>query len=285
MIKKKNDRLRVGRINYLNIWPIFEIIKNEPVIEHIEFIAGHPSLLNAGLDQGTIDLSPSSSFEYLAHGEKYRLLPNLGISSGNEIRSVLFCLPFVFDDLEKYVLQGGKVLLSTASAASAALLKVLWHFYWKLPAPVWSRSSPGQSFEFEEPFLEIGDHALSIYLYPRPGLHIIDLAAEWKKFTGLPFVFALWILNRGVSPDKYATVKELDICIKRAVHSLPGMVDELAHKYPDKYFSPDMIKNYWKKVDFCLGPEHLAGLALFGRYLTELEIIPGMPVLDFVQGE
>ena len=283
MIKKKKDRLRVGRINYLNIWPIFEIIKNEPVIEHIDFISGHPSLLNTGLDQGTIDLSPSSSFEYLAHGEKYRLLPNLGISAGNEIKSVLFCMPFVFDQLEKHVLQGGRVLLSTASAASAALLKVIWHYYWKLPAPVWSQSMPGQSLDSGEPFLEIGDHALNIFVYPRPGFCIIDLAAEWKKFTGLPFVFALWILNREVSPDKYEILKELEICIRKAVDSLPGMVDELAQKYHNRHFRPDMIKDYWQKMDFCLGPEHLAGLALFGRYLTDLKIISGMPVLDFVK--
>ncbi len=276
------DKLKVGRIDYLNIWPIFESIKNDPVVNDISFISGHPSLLNRGLAEGSIDAAPSSSLEYLVRAEKYRLFPNLGISAGQEVLSVLFCLPFSFDELENYALKGGAVHLSTASAASAALLKVLWRFHWKLPPPVWFQTQPGRSLNSGAPFLEIGDCALSVYIDPKPGLHIIDLASEWKKFTGLPFVFALWILNREVDQFKSRTIEKLKLSLDEAVHSLPGQIDRLARLYPEKRFSPDMIKDYWKKMDFSLGPDHLAGLVLFGRYLTELDIIPGMPVLDFL---
>lgn len=166
-------------------------------------------MLNKGLAEGRLDISPSSSFEYLANAEKYRLMPDLSISAETEVQSVLFCLPFPFDKLERYVSAGGNVRLSTASAASVALLKVLWRFYWKMPPARWSWTDPGQSLNSGEPFLEIGDYALSIYFYPRPDLYIIDLATEWKKFTGLPFVFALWILKRELSRDKFQIMKEL----------------------------------------------------------------------------
>ncbi len=276
------DKLKVGRIDYLNIWPVFESIKNDPVTEEIEFVAGHPSLLNKGLAEGTLDLAPSSSFEYLANAEKYRLMPNLSISAETEVQSVLFCLPFPFDRLEKYVSKGGSIRLSTASAASVALLKVLWRFHWKMPSASWSWTEPGQSLDSGEPFLEIGDHALSICLYPRPDFHIIDLATEWKKFTGLPFVFALWILNREISRDKYQIIKKLEQSLSKAVQQLPDSFDNLAYQYPEKKFSPDRIKAYWKRMSYGLEGEQLAGLTLFGRYLSELQMIPGMPVLDFI---
>jgi chorismate dehydratase len=277
-------KLRVGRIDYINIWPVFESIKDDPVVNDIEFTPGHPSLLNNGLADGTIDVSPSSSFEYLVRAEKYRLLPNLGISAETEVRSVLFCLPFSFDELEAYVSKGGKVRLTSASAASVGLLRVLWHFYWKLPSPDWSGVDPGKSLGSGEPFLEIGDYALKTYLNPSPELRIIDLASEWKKFTGLPFVFALWIMNREIDERKRVILERLCHALHKATRDLSGKIHDLAASYPGTSFRTDMIVQYWEKINFNLGPDHLAGLAAFGKYLTELEMIKAMPVLDFYSG-
>ena len=43
--------------------------------------------------------------------------------------------------------------------------------------------------------LLIGDPALRV---DRRGLHVVDLAAEWRALTGLPFVFAVWAVAPGV---------------------------------------------------------------------------------------
>lgn len=276
-----SSRLKVGRIDYLNIWPLFESIRSSELLRDIDFIPGHPSYLNKGLAEKSIDLSPSSSFEYLARAESYRLLPELGISAVNEVQSVLFCVPFSVDYLSEYVGQGGKISLSRASAASAALLKVLWSFYWKLPEPVWTVSEPGE-MDFQMPFLEIGNHALDIYLNHPPEVNILDLAVEWKKFTGLPFVFALWIVNEQALDQRINSIKRLHQALVQARETLPARFEQLAAEYPDQSMSAGDIICYWKKLDFSLGYEHKAGLALFGRYLTRLGMIPGMPVLEFI---
>lgn len=276
------EKLRVGRINYLNIWPIFETIQADDITQNMDFVSGHPSMLNLGLANGEIDLSPSSSFEYLQRAEQYMLIPDQSISSTSEVQSVLFCLPFSFDHLEKYVQDGGRIRLTKASAASVALLKVLWTFFWKLPNPSWTFAEPGKSMDSKEPFLEIGDFALNIYLNPPPGLHIIDLANQWKKFTGLPFVFALWIVNSQAWQNKRDSIEKLCISLNQAREDLPHKVDSLARLYPDKKITTQMIKNYWASLDFHLKAEHLSGLSLFGNYLTRLKMIPGMPVLDFI---
>ena len=277
-----NGGLRVGRIDYLNIWPVFESIKDDPVTEEITYVSGHPSILNRGLADGTIDMAPSSSYEYLLHAERYRLLPNLGISAENEVWSVLFCLPFSFDKLEEYVLKGGSIRLTSASAASSALLKVLWHFHWKLPPPVWKVVQPGCSLESKEPFLEIGDQALNIHLYPGNELLVMDLAGEWKKFTGLPFVFGLWIINQQAYHKNGLIIDRMNTSLQRAANNLPRLISSLAKQYPGKCFSPEIIMEYWKKIHFKLGPDHLAGLAVFGKYLTRMGLTGGMPVLDFI---
>lgn len=276
------EKLRVGRINYLNIWPIFESIQADSITQNMDFVSGHPSLLNLGLAKGEIDLSPSSSFEYLQRAEQYMLIPDQSISSTSEVQSVLFCLPFSFDCLEKYVRDGGRIRLTKASAASVALLKVLWTFFWKLPNPSWTFAEPGESIDSKEPFLEIGDFALNIYLNPPSGLYVIDLANQWKKFTGLPFVFALWIVNIQAWKNKRNAIEKLSISLNQAREELPNNVDSLARLYPDKKITTQMIKNYWASLDFSLKAEHLSGLSLFGNYLSRLKLIPGMPVLDFI---
>ncbi|MFW5731000.1 MAG: menaquinone biosynthetic enzyme MqnA/MqnD family protein [Desulfonatronovibrionaceae bacterium] len=277
----KSSRLKVGRIDYLNIWPLFESIKTSALIKDMDFIPGHPSYLNSALAEKSIDLSPSSSFEYLARAESYRLLPGLGISAVHEVQSVLFCVPFPVDHLADYVAQGGAIRLSRASAASVALLKVLWTFYWQLPEPVWSVREPGE-MDFQTPFLEIGNHALDIYLNHPPEVNILDLAVEWKKFTGLPFVFALWIVNEQALLSRLKIIKKLHKALVQARETLPDRFEQLAAQYPAQNMSVQDIICYWKKLDFSLGHAHKAGLALFGRYLTRLGMIPGMPVLDFM---
>ncbi len=67
-----------------------------------------------------------------------------------------------------------------------------------------------------------------------------------------------------------------------ARESLPGKMSELAATCPAPGFQSREIEAYWEKIEFALDPEHLAGLTVYGNYLTRLEMIPGMPVLDFI---
>ncbi|MFP4658215.1 MAG: menaquinone biosynthesis protein, partial [Desulfonatronovibrionaceae bacterium] len=196
--------LTVGQINYLNIWPVFYFLRQTPEISGagIEFQEGHPSRLNASLRQGEVDLAPASLFEYLKNPGLYRLLPNNGISATREVQSVLFCTPVRGGLLREYVQSKGRVSLTSASATSAALLRILWKYAWDLPEPQWTESDPGRGPETGVPFLEIGNHALEIWLNPPPGYAVFDLAREWEKMTALPFVFAVWIVRAGLEEKK-----------------------------------------------------------------------------------
>jgi len=67
--------LRVGRIPYANLVPIFHGLATGDVPGGVSYVDGHPSELNRKLRNGELDLSPSSSIEYAVHPDRYLLCP------------------------------------------------------------------------------------------------------------------------------------------------------------------------------------------------------------------
>ena len=128
-------KLRIGRIDYLNIWHVFHLLTEIcPEGPYFHYEPGHPSRLNHALATGELDISPSSSFEYLLHAEQYEILPGASICAHSEVQSVLFLSPAPLAELPAWLASNpGPVCLTGASATSTALLKVLWSQKWGLP--------------------------------------------------------------------------------------------------------------------------------------------------------
>ncbi|MBF0515464.1 MAG: solute-binding protein, partial [Desulfovibrionaceae bacterium] len=77
-----NGQLRLGRIGYLNVLPLFNALVREfPESAELSYVSGHPSELNRALAEGGVDLAPASAFAYLADPGPFRLLPGLSISA------------------------------------------------------------------------------------------------------------------------------------------------------------------------------------------------------------
>ena len=275
-------KLRIGRIDYLNMWHIFHLLVDVcPEGPDFHYQPGHPSHLNNSLATGGLDISPSSSFEYLLHAEQYELLPGASICAHREVQSVLFLSPAPLAGLPEWLARNpGPVCLTGASATSTALLKVLWSQKWGLPEPDWAVVEPGAGLATGRPFLEIGNIALRHFVHQPPGYHIIDLATEWASWTGLPFVFAVWIVRRGLARPE----RELLRCLQGHIAAITeGLADhfESLSRLPDLpgwLTSPDLLR-YWRAMDYGLGPREQAGLALFGQCCTSRGLLPGMPAL------
>lgn len=274
--------LRIGRIDYLNIWHVFHQLEDIcPDGPDFGYVPGHPSRLNAALASGELDISPSSSFEYLLHAEKYELLPGASICAHAEVQSVLFLSPVPLAELPAWIERNpGPVCLTGASATSAALLKVLWSQKWGLPAPRWQEVEPGAGLATGRPFLEIGNIALRHFVHPPQGWHVIDLATEWAAWTGLPFVFAVWIVRRGLTGTAREQLGRLQAHIAAITADLEGHFEALSRlpELPDWLTSPALLR-YWRAMNYDLGPREQAGLALFGECCTRQGLLPGMPGL------
>lgn len=84
------------------------------------------------LARGDIDVAPCSSIEYARHAERYRLLPEVVIGSRGAVGSILLV------GAPPAALDGAVVALTTSSATSVCLLKILLHVRRRvMPRFVW----------------------------------------------------------------------------------------------------------------------------------------------------
>src|SRR5688500_19606645 len=81
--------MRVGRIPYINCYPVYGAIDAGTVKLDAELVTGVPSDLNAKMARGQLDVSVVSAIEYARASERYLLLPDLAISCDGPVRSVL----------------------------------------------------------------------------------------------------------------------------------------------------------------------------------------------------
>ncbi|HDQ41363.1 MAG TPA: solute-binding protein [Desulfonatronum sp.] len=273
--------LRIGRIDYLNVWPLFQGLKSlDRSLGGLEVISGHPSCLNQLLSDGNLDLAPSSSFEYLTRVGSYSLLPDLSISADGPVKSVVLVCPFDFKEMPLRVANGLRIGLTSASASSKALLRILWRFHWQWPEPQWTAVAPGQGLDLGNPFLEIGDMALRLTCSSPTGWHIMDLGQAWKEFTGLPFVFGVWMVREGLSPQAEKTLAMVMRSLAVARQEFLRHPHALVHQYPrPEWLSVQALENYWQCIRYDFGPREQAGLMLFGEYARRLGLLTSVPGL------
>lgn len=263
------QRLLIGEIPYANLFPIFYMLKRGSDLSGYEFIEGPPSELNKKIRDGLIDVSPSSSIEYLRYRDRYELIENHSISSRGPVGSILL---FSKKPIER--LGGLTVLTSSQSETSVALIQIVLKKFYGLDCHFESSSLPlREVLSPESPYLLIGDEALGEAL-KWPGLNIYDLGDIWYKHTGLPFTFALWISRKACSAEKSGLYNKFIDDLDRAKTSALSSLDTIAASSPLKdTLSEEYLISYWKGMSFDFTKEHKKGLELFMAYTKELGLI------------
>ena len=269
--------LRIGRIAYLNVAPYFYFLREQGFTG--EIIAGVPSELNSMLAGGDIDACPSSSFEYGVHAADYYLLPGHSISSIGPVHSVLLFTPGPLNELS-----GSEIAITGESATSINLLKILLGEFcgvgdvsYKVPdGSVEERLSAGGSA------LLIGDRALSAARRCPAGFKITDLGELWYHFTGLPFVFALWILRRAAAAafpqDISRLAEQLHESRRHAFRCLHEMATRLS---AGTGFTAEQLEAYWRGMSYDLSDGHVEGLRLYFTLCQKHGLLNEVPDLHF----
>jgi len=260
-------KLKVGWIQYANVYPIFYVLEKEGLLtEDIHLVKGVPSQLNWALRNELIDLSPSSSVEYLLNQELYDYVDEICISSKEYVGSVLF-----FTENELKALDSKKILLTDQSATSHILLRIILEKFLGLKPKYDISSAPYTG----ESFLLIGDDALR-YRKNSNNKKVYDLANLWYQYTGLPFVFALWIVRKEITrPNSelygiYTKFREsLIYAKKRWIEYTQEMIKNY---YLRKFMTEEEILFYWKEnMDYNLTEKHKESLKLFEYYISSLD--------------
>ena len=273
------SELILGYIPYLNCIPFFHHLKDNGF--HGEFVTGVPSELNRMLQHGELDVSPSSSFEYARHWKDYILLPDHSISSVGRVKSVLF-----FSPLEMSELSGREVAITGESATSINLLRIIFHEFYDLHnvTDVVPDIPIETLIEQQEPALLIGDRALRLSKQLPPGMQIFDLGEIWYQQTGLPFVFALWMIHRNAL-DRFPL--ELAALGQQLHRTRQQLIDEpypVAKSVAEKVgLDIETVVNYWQTIDYHLKNEHLQGLQLFFQLCVKYDLLVEEPELNFLE--
>ncbi len=195
--------MRVGRIPYVNCYPVYGAIDRGVVPLNGTIVTGVPSALNRRMADGSLDISVVSAVEYARDARRYLLLPDLAISCDGPVRSVM-----LFSKRPANELDGRRVIVSKSSMTSVALLELLFENVWHArPEFVAGDAEMSDIVGFDRDVhdarLVIGDAALVLRGESRPHAgtqvtavpsypYAYDLGETWKSWTGLPFVFAVW---------------------------------------------------------------------------------------------
>lgn len=193
--------MKIGRIGYINCAPVYGAIDRGIVKlpQGDELVTGTPAELNDLLVAGELAVSVISAIEYARHAKELVLLPDLAISCDGPVRSVA-----LFSRRKVGLLDGWTVLLSASSRTSVALLELLCRDVWKIKPKFAEARAEAQDLKSlaalpHEAVLVIGDAALKLAAAGTYA-HRYDLGEEWKRWTGKPFVFAVWAARRATDP-------------------------------------------------------------------------------------
>ncbi len=259
--------LRLSVVQYLNTVPLIWGMLHGPQKDKFELKLTVPSGCADAIAAHTADVGIVPSIEY-QRIDNLEIVPGMSIASKFEVKSVLL--------LSKVPLaEVNSVALDESSRTSAALVRILLKkFYsrdvdFKPAAP-----DPVEMLKRADAALLIGDPALT---YNGPRAEAYDLAREWRKFTGLPFVFAVWMGHRSanLSRSRHDFLASRDFGL--------GRVDDIAAEYAPKLgLSPSFVRVYLtRNIDYSLDEDNLQGLKLFYKLAHEVGITPANKEIRF----
>jgi chorismate dehydratase len=251
---RQPGRLRLGRISYVNMAPIFFRLDAD-----VEEVAGVPTELNAQLLAGEIDLAPISSIAYARHADRLRILPRVAVASDGAVDSIQLVSRLPLGRVRS-------VAVTPESATSVVLVRILLPDAEHVPLG-----------EPADATLLIGDAALkSMFEDPTPHF---DLGRLWQERTGLPMVYAVFACA-DPPPDGLLAVEDALLAAHRDNRAEP---ETLAREASARYGYPaGFLARYFEKLRYGFGPRERAGLLSFFELAREAGELEAVPELRFV---
>ena len=271
--------LRVGKIPYTNLFPIFRVLEDRLLPGEVHIVTGHPAELNRMLRDGRLDISPSSSIEYALSPGSYRLCPGISVASRKRVMSVV-----LLSNMPLSALPDEPVAVTGRSDTSVVLLEILLReSLGKRNALVRTSLPPSEALLRHPAYLAIGDEAIRSTL-EGTAPHVTDLGEWWRRETGTPFVFALWIVSRTATRGREDSVLSFARTLLDAKWDALEEIGRGGESLPPgpSWIPADFLREYWRNLSYDLDGE-LEGLERFFRMAHRIGRIPAVPGLDFLE--
>ncbi len=271
-------RLKISAISFLNTAPLMWDFENPTPdtrnsLDKFEFSYTVPSKCAQALLEGIADIGIIPSITY-ATIPGLAILPDVVIASKNKVRSILLVH-------KKPIEQVRTVALDTSSRTSVCLTKILLTKFFSGPEReyVAMDPDPDQMLASCDAGLLIGDPALRVN---RTQCQALDLAEEWHRLTGKPFVFAFWAIRMAAVsewPEKYDIADVFNLSRDHGLQ--PRNLASIARSWAPKLGLTEADVNAYltENIHYYLDSANTEGLELFYRYAAELQLIPEPPAL------
>ncbi len=254
-------KIRVGAVSYLNTKPLIYGFEQGMMKERMDLIIDYPSKIADMLLENTIDvgLIPVATIPDM---KEYYIISDYCIGCEGEVASVGLFSEVPLDKIEK-------ILLDYQSRTSKELLKILIKKYWNIQ-PVFEDTLGNYQSKISgtTAALIIGDRALE---QRKISAYIYDLGLEWKKFTGLPFVFAAWVSNKKLDEGFVTSFNEINLF---GLNRIDQIINDI------HYSCFDLKLYYTKYIKYHLDADKKRALRTF---LEEVKVNTPYPIKEKVR--
>lgn len=253
---------RLAVVRYLNARPLVE-----GLAARFELIEAVPAECWELVRSGRVDLGLIPSIG-LGDEPELAIVPGIAIAAEGPVRSVVLVTRGPLARLRS-------VAVDRSSRASAALLRVLCAYRYEI-APRFAGMAPDWEAMLAEhdAALLIGDPALALagdeLFRVRDDLEVIDIGEEWTRWTGLPFVFAVWAGR----PER--VTREVAAELERARDRGLARLESIAGTEARNPAEAERNLHYLQEaIRYRLGERELAGLRRYLELAGELGLLAG----------
>ena len=248
--------LKVARLPYLSCEPFYFAMERRG----IALYDMAPSALASAAAKGKIDAGPMPLVDCFRMDEQFRFLSGFCVATIRKAGSVVLHSKPPIQELT-----GARIGISGEAATSFRLLQVVLALKYHVQSAAYVTLEDSY-----DAFLLIGNEGLRQRFGVRDYPHSYDLGDEWSQWTGLPFVFARWMVRKAINPNKAAVLEDtlyvgLQDWADGLFRSSDARDEVLMH--------PRDILEYTQGLRYFIGVPEQRAIDLFQRYLNQLTIL------------
>jgi chorismate dehydratase len=250
------DKIRISAVKYANTYPFIYGLTESGFDKEVILETDHPADCAAKLINNTVDIGliPVAALPSL---REYHIISDYCIGANGNVRTVLLLSNCPFEDIRN-------IYLDYRSRSSVNLTKVLARNSWKREYK-WINTT--KAFDFlniglNEAVVLIGDQCFE---FENSFRYKVDLANEWKKFSGLPFVFACWTANKQINNE---FITKFNNALRLGVNDIDAVVEKFGNSGTIR---GEILKKYLvENIDYNFNDEKKKALMLFLELLAEI---------------
>ncbi len=243
--------VKVSVIPYLNTVPFLYGLQSHEISDELEFDFSVPSLSADKIKRGEVDIGIIPVAE-IPNIKGAKIISDYCIGAEGKVASVLLCSGKPLEEIEK-------IFLDTDSRTSVLLSRILAKRFWKISPEFVEFNYYQQELDFDNSYILIGDKAMK---NSEKFDFVYDLAEEWIKFNGNPFVFACWVTTKEIDEDFLVRFND---ALKLGVEN----IEQALHRSSSDFsyaVSYEYLKN---NISYNLTPDKREGLSDFWSLALE----------------